>query len=105
MKKKLRFKSIEEVRKKNLESGYYFFSDATFKSRDSIIESEVYDGRFFIISDEVPQYGRIYKIWEASVIGRIMPADVESYQTLEEAVVAVKELFGPMLETRLVLEI
>ena len=103
--KKLRFKSIVEIRKKNLEAGFYFFSKETLKYNGSIVEPKVYDGRFFIASDEVGQYGKVYKIWEISVEGRVTLAVLGRYKTLEEAEVAVKELFGPMLETRQVLEI
>lgn len=100
--KKLRFKSIAEVRKKNIDAGYYFFK--TLPERDSKIEG-FYDGRFLIVSDEVPQYGRIYQIWEAYENGRILKDLNNPFKNLEEAEFAVKELFGPLLETRQVLEI
>jgi len=68
------FKSMSQLRARNKKIGHIFFSRATMKQWNSKIETTLYKGRFFIMSEQGREQNakRKFKIWEALQSGEVV---------------------------------
>lgn len=67
------FNSMSDLRKKNKEIGHRFFSREMMREYNSKIESALFRGRWFIMSEKGREQNakRKFKLWEANAKGEI----------------------------------
>jgi len=67
------FNSMSELRKKNKEIGHRFFSREMMRAWNSKLESALFRGRWFIMSEKGREQNakRKFKLWEANAKGEI----------------------------------
>jgi hypothetical protein len=87
------FNNMSELRTKNKELGHKFFDRSLMRQFNSKVESGLYRGRWFIMSDKGREQvaKRKYKLWEACPSGEIVSAgDASGYNDFDSAKQALK---------------
>ncbi len=89
------YKSMEEIQQANREAGRYWFSPDTMEFFETIIESEVIGGQYFISSEKPPHAPRAFAVRCADEAGHISTVGKTcEFPTLAAAELAVEELVG-----------
>ena len=87
------FNNMSELRAKNKEIGHKFFDRQMMKAFNSKIETALYRGRWFIMSEKGREQNakRKYKLWEAHPTGEILTTgDASGYLDIDSAKKALK---------------
>jgi len=87
------FNNMSELREKNKEIGHKFFDRDIMKSFNSKVETALYRGRWFIMSEKGREQNakRKYKLWEAHLSGEILTTgDPSGYSDIDSAKKALK---------------
>lgn len=93
----MRYSDIDEVREANERGGRHFFEESTLRFFDSIIEPEIYSGRFFVTSEKGPDEIRRWTVRRARRDGTI--ATCGEFQGHESADLAHEEAGRLGMET------
>ena len=89
------YETLEQVQQANRQAGRHWFSPDTLEFFESVMESEIIAGRFFITSEKPPHGPRMFSVREADEDGNIYTVgEFCSYATLYDAEAAVAELVG-----------
>lgn len=90
------FENFQEVREKQQEESLLFFNEGVMSFWRCQIESELYDGRYFISSEQpLTDRQRAYTVREVKGDGRVVPASqFMEYQTKDEAKELINELLA-----------
>src|SRR6185295_5755162 len=89
------FTNMSELREKNKAIGHKFFDRDMMKSFNSKIETALYRGRWFIMSEKGREQNakRKYKLWEAHPSGEIVTTgDASGYLDIDSAKKALKAI-------------
>lgn len=84
---KVMFNSMSELRKKNKAIGHRFFSREMMRAYDSKLESALFRGRWFIMSEKGREQNakRKFKLWEANAKGEISAVNGGQFHPDREA--------------------
>ncbi len=88
------YSTIKEIKDANKQAGQYFFSKETMEFFQSLVCDGVWDGRYFITSENDGRRGRRYAIREAREDGSIktVASTFYKYKTEQEALTALKDM-------------
>jgi hypothetical protein len=89
------FNNMSELRAKNKQLGHQFFSREMMRQFNSKVETALFRGRWFIMSDKGREQTakRKYKLWEARSSGEIVSAgDAAGYNDIDTAKQALKAI-------------
>ncbi len=89
------YDSMEEIQQANRKAGRYWFSPDTMEFFETIIESEVIAGQYFISSEKPPHVPRAFTIRRANEQAHISTiGTLCEFPTLAAAELAMEELVG-----------
>lgn len=90
----MRFRTMADVRKANKASGQYWFSPDTMRFFNSVVETGLYGGRFFVTSERRElSMPKLYTVREALPDGDIRTiGGFQGFNTLENAIAAAVTL-------------
>ena len=89
------YETLEQVQQANRQAGRHWFEPDTLEFFESIMESEIIAGRFFITSEKLPHGDRMFSVREAHEDGHISTVGTFCYYAnLYDAEAAVAELVG-----------
>jgi len=87
------YNSIEEIKMANIMAGGHFFSHNTIKFFDSIVESGVYLGCYFVTSEKGPDEIRKFTIRKALPDGDIVDhGKSQGYLKKADAIAEIKRI-------------
>lgn len=80
------FRDMEEVRQANREAGDFWFSPDTLRFFNSVVESDLIDGRYFVTSEQGPDMPRKFSVREVREDATVQTVgEFYAYDTLEDA--------------------
>jgi hypothetical protein len=89
------FSNMSELRERNKSLGHKFFDREMMKAFNSKVETALYRGRWFIMSEKGREQNakRKYKLWEAHPSGEIVTTgDASGYIDIDSAKKALKAI-------------
>lgn len=91
------YKTMAEIKSANKLAGYYFFERASMRFFDSCVESGVYQGRYFVTSEQFHgsqgSEPRKYTVRVCGPDGDIdTVGEFQGYRTKQDAVAAIRRL-------------